>query len=125
MGSIRSALTNAAFRISTGDIEVAQDCKAYAMSGCHVAQHPFANQLGGPVGIDRMCGCLFGGPALWGLSVNSRRARENEVLHAMPNACLEQAHHADYVIVVVLDRLCYRLRRDHRRRKMQHAVEPM
>ena len=90
--------------IGARHVEIAQRHVAQRIHRRHIAQHPFAHELGGAVGIDGTRRRLFARIAVLGHAVHRRGGGKHELFHAVLETGLQQAAGRAGVVAVVLER---------------------
>ena len=91
--------------VGAGGVEIAQgDVAEAGIGGGRVAQQHFADQLGAAVGIDGQQRRLLVDRHRFRHAVDGGGGRENEVLHVVRQAGLEQAQAVERIVLIVFQR---------------------
>ena len=111
-GGPGGGLADAAVHAGARYVEVAQGDVAQVGGGGEIAQHPFAHQLGGAVGVDGGRGALFVAEVALRDAIDRRGRGKDEVPHARVLAAGQQIAGVAGVVAIVFERVADRFR-DH------------
>ncbi len=113
-------LAGAAQDVAAGDVEITERNVAEIMGARRVLQHPFRHQLGASVRVDRRCARIFADGIGFGHAVDGGGGGEDEMLHALGDAGLDQIPGSDRVVGIVKERILDRIGHHDGPRKMDH-----